>query len=68
MRLEEPVTYETVLYDVTDGVATITLNRPEKLNAMNDQLADDVQSAVREADEAYEPGITLDELEALRGT
>lgn len=29
---------KSVLYEVTDGVATITLNRPARFNAMNDQL------------------------------
>ncbi|NDG44766.1 MAG: enoyl-CoA hydratase, partial [Gammaproteobacteria bacterium] len=30
----------TVLYDIHDAVATITLNRPERLNAINPQLLD----------------------------
>ena len=25
--------YETLTYDLTDGVAVVTLNRPEKMNA-----------------------------------
>lgn len=29
---------EAVIYDVVDGVATLTLNRPETLNAMNNPL------------------------------
>ncbi len=43
-------TYETVLSAMTgDGVRTITLNRPESLNAMNRQLIDDVARAFEDA-------------------
>jgi 2-(1,2-epoxy-1,2-dihydrophenyl)acetyl-CoA isomerase len=31
-------TYETVLYEVADGVARLTLNRPERRNALNPDL------------------------------
>lgn len=39
----------TVLYDVSDGVATITLNRPQVYNAFNGQLHADLIAALREA-------------------
>ena len=35
---------ETLIYDVSDGVATITLNRPDALNATNDQLYRELSS------------------------
>jgi enoyl-CoA hydratase/carnithine racemase len=35
-------TFETLLYAVDDGVATVTLNRPEKLNAFNTQMMRDL--------------------------
>jgi enoyl-CoA hydratase/carnithine racemase len=40
------MTYKCLLYDVTDGVATLTLNRPERLNALGDTLRDDLHDAV----------------------
>ena len=30
--------YETILYDVQEGVARLTLNRPEKKNAFNPEM------------------------------
>jgi enoyl-CoA hydratase len=40
--------YDNVLVDVEDGVATITLNRPEKLNAISEGLRSDLEAALRE--------------------
>lgn len=40
-----------VVYDVKDGVARITLNRPEKRNALNNELVDELKDALRRADE-----------------
>ncbi|MEO6887227.1 MAG: crotonase/enoyl-CoA hydratase family protein [Jatrophihabitantaceae bacterium] len=39
-------TYQTVLYSVTDQVATITLNRPEQLNTIVPPMPDEVEHAV----------------------
>ena len=41
--------YATVLSGRDGGVRTITLNRPERLNAMNRQLIDDVAEAFNDA-------------------
>ena len=30
--------YSTIRYDVADGIATITLNRPEKMNAFTNRM------------------------------
>ncbi len=35
--------FQTVLYEVSGRVATITLNRPERKNAMNQQLKDELR-------------------------
>lgn len=42
--------YETILYDVESRVATITLNRPEKLNAISRRLQEEVLAALSEAE------------------
>jgi enoyl-CoA hydratase/carnithine racemase len=42
--------WETVGYEVDRGVATVTLNRPERLNAWNAQLARDLSLALDAAD------------------
>ncbi|MFI4933233.1 MAG: crotonase/enoyl-CoA hydratase family protein [Caulobacterales bacterium] len=47
-------TFETLLYAVDDGVATITLNRPERLNAFTTQMMVDMIAAfdATDADDA----------------
>src|SRR5262245_17569561 len=48
------MTYEYILVEKAHGVAILTLNRPDKLNAMNRQLSTELHDAVKqaEADEA----------------
>ena len=41
--------YEEILMDVHDGVATITLNRPDKLNAWTGTMAEEVEAAMTDA-------------------
>ena len=43
------MTYKCLLYDVQDWIATLTLNRPERLNALGDTLRDDLYDAVANA-------------------
>jgi len=42
--------YETIIYDLDQRVALITLNRPERLNAWNDTMASELGLALAEAE------------------
>lgn len=42
--------YQAITLKKQDGIATITLNRPEKLNSVNYQLIYDFQMALDELD------------------
>ena len=42
--------FETILYEVEDGIATITLNRPDKMNAFTTQMRDEMIAAFDETD------------------
>jgi len=43
------MTYECLLYEVKDGIAQLTLNRPERLNALGGSLRDDLLDAIARA-------------------
>ena len=44
-----PMSYETILYAVEDSIATITLNRPDRLNTIVPPMPDEVEAAIAEA-------------------
>src|SRR5262249_58978215 len=46
--------YETLLYSVDDRVAVITLNRPERMNALSQKLCAELPSAIHSADQSDE--------------
>lgn len=43
--------YQTILLDIEDDIAVITLNRPEVMNALNAQMRAEIDAAVRFAGE-----------------
>jgi enoyl-CoA hydratase/carnithine racemase len=43
--------YSTVLYEIRDGLAVITLNRPDRMNAINHQMMYDLVEAMLEANQ-----------------
>ncbi len=44
------MSYKTIKYEVKDGIATITVNRPDVLNALNQDVLNDLLSAGKEAE------------------
>src|ERR1700735_5335483 len=42
--------YETLLYDVADEIATVTLNRPAKMNAYTTTMGAEITDAMLRAD------------------
>ena len=72
--------YKTLLYSESNGVTTITLNRPDKRNAISYELIDDVTAVLKEAagssakvliltgaGSAFSAGMDLENLKGLLG-
>jgi len=71
--------YKTIRLEKKEGVARITLNRPEKLNAINAQLISDLYSAIQDIERddsvrvvvitgsgrAFSAGADLEEMQGL---
>jgi enoyl-CoA hydratase/carnithine racemase len=54
------MTYDTLLFEIRDGIAFVTVNRPDKLNALNDQvMAELADAAERIASDAAIKGVIL---------
>jgi enoyl-CoA hydratase len=51
--------YELLTFDVADRIATITVNRPDKLNALNDALIAELGLAIDEAADRADVGGVL---------
>src|SRR5438477_3695833 len=49
------MSYDTLLFEIRDAIARITINRPDKLNALNDQVVDELADAAERV--ATEPAI-----------
>jgi len=41
------MTYQTLLFDVAEGVATLTLNRPDRLNSFNATMHEEMRAAMK---------------------
>lgn len=51
--------YEDILYEVTDGAATITINRPEVMNAFRVQTVEELIDAFKRAGADHEVGVIV---------
>jgi 2-(1,2-epoxy-1,2-dihydrophenyl)acetyl-CoA isomerase len=49
------MTYQCLLFEVKERIATLTLNRPERMNALGDTLREDLYDAVTKC--AADPGV-----------
>ncbi|MDQ7785186.1 MAG: enoyl-CoA hydratase/isomerase family protein [Desulfomonilaceae bacterium] len=51
--------YSTLIYSVDQGIASITLNRPEARNALNDQLVDELEGVLELIERTEEARVVI---------
>jgi 2-(1,2-epoxy-1,2-dihydrophenyl)acetyl-CoA isomerase len=51
--------YQTILVDREEGVVTLTLNRPDKLNSLDPQILDEAAEAIRELNDDDETKVLI---------
>jgi len=68
--------YETILFDLSDGIARITLNRPDRLNSFTRAMHGELREALADLGDAhghqhqgpeFEDGVGLDEADVVEG-
>ncbi len=74
--------YQQITLEIDDPVATITLNRPERLNAVTDRMGREIRLAVEEAEKSdrvvgivitgagrgFSAGVDMEELQTIQST
>jgi 2-ketocyclohexanecarboxyl-CoA hydrolase len=51
--------FEDILYEKRDGIATITINRPDVLNAFRAETVEEMLDAMRDAESDPEIGVVV---------
>ena len=51
--------FESIIYEKKDGIATITLNRPDRLNALGGTMGQDIEMALEDANSDSEVRVLI---------
>ena len=51
--------FETALYEVKENICKITMNRPDKRNALNGQLLEDIDAAFKASEDDPEIRVVI---------
>lgn len=52
-------TYRDIVYSTAEGIATLTINRPDKLNSLTDVTLAEIEDAILAAGEDHEVGVLV---------